>query len=304
MPERLPGNPALPQVATVSTTSGEVTIVSVGTTTITATKAGDATTYNAATATYRLTVKANQAAFIFANAAVDKTVGDPVFTFTPTGGSGDGAITYESSTPAVATISATSGEVTIGIVGTTTITATKATDDDYNAATATYILTVKANQAEFTFANDAVDKIFGDPVFTFTPTGGSGAGAITYKSDDTTVATVVSPGGEVTVKGAGMTTITVTKAADTDYNKATASYILTVEKAEQATFTFANAAVEKTFGDPVFTFTPTGGSGTGAITYESGDTAVATVISPGGEVAIKGAGTISHHRHQSRRYQL
>ena len=197
---------------------------------------------------------------------------------------------------------ANSGEVAIVNVGTTTITATKAADTDYNEATASYTLSVKISQAAFTFANPTVDKTFGDPVFTFTPTGGLGTGAITWESSDPTVATV-STSGEVAIVSVGMTTITATKAADTIYNEATASYTLSV-KVRQAAFTFANPAVDKSFGDPVFTFTPTGGSGSGAITWESSDPTVAIVDTNTGLVTIISTGTTTHHRHQSRRYRL
>ena len=188
-------------------------------------------------------------------------------------------------------------------VGTTTITATKATDTDYNEATASYTLSVKISQAAFTFANPTVDKTFGDPVFTFTPTGGLGTGAITYQSSVPAVATIAATSGEVTIITAGMTTITATKAADTIYNEATASYTLSV-KVRQAAFTFANPTVDKFFGDPVFTFTPTGGSGSGAISLESSDPTVAIVDTNTGLVTIISTGTTTHHRHQSRRHRL
>ncbi len=54
----------------------------------------------------------------------------------------DGAITYESSNDAVATVSAEAGELTLLSAGTTEITATSAATATYNAGTATYTLTV------------------------------------------------------------------------------------------------------------------------------------------------------------------
>ena len=187
-----------------------------------------------------------QASFTFASPRLTKSVGDAAFTFTPTGGSGTGAITYASGDTTVASVSATSGEVTIAGVGSAIITATKAGDTTYNAATATYTLIVtKGEQAAFAFANPAVDKSVGDPVFTITPTDGPGSGAITWESSDPTVASVSATSGEVTIITAGMTTITATKAADSNYNEAMASYTLIVTKAEQAAFTFANLAVDK-----------------------------------------------------------
>ena len=251
-------------VATIAATTGEVTIVGGGTTTITATKAGDSG-YNEANVRYVLTIaKAEQAAFAFASDMVAKAFGDPVFTFTPTGGPGTGAIAYESSDPTVATVSATSGEVTIVSDGTTTITtitATKAADTNYNAATASYTLSVKISQDAFTFANPTVDKSFGDPVFTFTPTGGSGTGAITWESSDPTVAIVDTNTGLVTIISTGTTLITATKAADTVYNEATASYTLfvrgltltpptlTVDEGTTTTYTVGTRCPAHGYGD-------------------------------------------------------
>ena len=56
------------------------------------------------------------------------------------------------------------------------------------------------------------------------------------------------------------------------------------------TVTFAIGSIAKTFGDPSFTNTAST-SGTGAITYASDKSAVATVNASTGEVTIKGAGT-------------
>ncbi len=73
--------------------------------------------------------------------AITKTIRDVAFTITPpTSSAGTGAITYTSSDPNVATISGNT--VTIVGIGTTTITATKAQDSNYNAASITAIMTV------------------------------------------------------------------------------------------------------------------------------------------------------------------
>ena len=54
----------------------------------------------------------------------------------------DGTVAYESSTPAVATINAATGEITLVAVGSTTITANVTATDNYSAASASYTLTV------------------------------------------------------------------------------------------------------------------------------------------------------------------
>ena len=80
---------------------------------------------------------------------VEKTYGDPAFTQAATvtlnpdvDGQTPGAVTYTSSTPAVATVDST-GKVTIVGAGTATITASAAATQNYKGAKASYTLTVK-----------------------------------------------------------------------------------------------------------------------------------------------------------------
>lgn len=79
----------------------------------------------------------------FAAATAEATIGEaftaPTLTFATTA-----AISYTSSTPAVATVDAATGAVTPLTEGTTTIMATSAANDDFEAGSAQYVLTVKA----------------------------------------------------------------------------------------------------------------------------------------------------------------
>ena len=107
----------------------------------------DSATPTPATNTLTFTVTINkreQTGFVFTDTTVNKIIGEDssTFTITVTDGSGSGAVTYKSSKPAVATVDPDSGEVTIVAIGETTITATKAGDDNYNLATASYTLIV------------------------------------------------------------------------------------------------------------------------------------------------------------------
>jgi len=79
----------------------------------------------------------------------DKTYGDATFTLGATASSGL-AVTYESSNPAVATVSGNT--VTIVGVGATVIKATQAGDANYNAATAVE-QTLTVTQSGMTFAS-------------------------------------------------------------------------------------------------------------------------------------------------------
>ncbi|HYE82167.1 MAG TPA: YDG domain-containing protein [Clostridia bacterium] len=272
-------------VATINETTGNVTILKAGMTTLTATRAADAN-YNAASDTCILTVnKAGQAVITYNN--VTKTYGDANFDHKATGGSGTGDFSYASSDPAVATIDASTGSVTILKAGTTTLTATKAADENYNAASATCTLTVnKAGQAAISYSN--ISKTYGDEPFTHTAEGGSGTGVFSYASSDPEVATVNVTTGSVTVLKADITTLTATRSADENYNEASATCTLTVNKAAQAAITYSD--VTKVYGDEPFTYTAEGGSGTGDFSYASSDPEVATVNVTTGSVTILKAG--------------
>ena len=106
--------------------------------------------------------------------------------------------------------------------------------------------------------------------------GGAGTGGITYASSDTAIATVNSASGVATLLAAGATTITATKAASSGFNAATATYQLTVT-IDQQTIAFATAGPLSSRAGTSVTNLASGGAGTGAITYASSDTAIATV---------------------------
>ncbi|SLM27716.1 exported hypothetical protein [Desulfamplus magnetovallimortis] len=117
-----------PSVATVS--GSTVTIVDVGTTTITASQGGNGTYNPAPNVSQILTVnKADQTINFGAPAA--KNCGDDDFTLTATASSGL-AVSFSISNTNVATISGST--VTIVGAGTTTVTATQAGNENYNAA--------------------------------------------------------------------------------------------------------------------------------------------------------------------------
>lgn len=81
----------------------------------------------------------------FNNTTATATVGQD---FTePTLSGAQTTVSYTSSNTAVATVDATTGEVTLVAAGETTITATAAANDEYNEATASYELTVNAAPA-------------------------------------------------------------------------------------------------------------------------------------------------------------
>jgi uncharacterized protein YjdB len=210
----------------VATISGStVHIVGAGTTTITASQAGN-DTYNAATdVTATLTVgKASQIITGLSN--MDKTVGDADFNLSATASS-NLAVTYASSNENVATISGS----TVHIVGagTTTITASQAGNENYNAATpVTATLTVTIPVTEVTLNRSTLSLSVGSTEIltaTVTPVNATNKNII-WSSSDASVATV-DDSGRVTALATGTATISV---ITLDGNK-TATCSLTVTPA-------------------------------------------------------------------------
>ena len=223
-------------VATVGSSTGLVSIMKPGSTTITAT-VGDGRNHTYASppsTTYELTVNKADGSIAFAQAAVASTYNDAAFT-NELSKVGDGTVTYDSNNTSVATVDA-SGQVTIAGAGSATITAT-VTDGTYYAYspnTATYTLEVEKAVGTISFAETTVNKTQGDAAFTNTLTN-TGDGSVTYASSKSSVAMVNASTGEVTLGGGlGYATIiaTVADGANYTYPVSTAQYTIYVTEAE------------------------------------------------------------------------
>ena len=149
-------------VATVAT-DGTVTIKGAGSTTITVKVANGAkNSYSPNTASYTLTVAKKAGSISYTTTKISKLVGDAAFTNTLTN-NGDGTVSYASSKTSVATVNASTGEVTIVGAGETTITATVTDSDTYTYATKTATFTVTVKAAPGVGKNDPFGK-GGDPL--------------------------------------------------------------------------------------------------------------------------------------------
>jgi hypothetical protein len=116
-------------VCTVSSTT--VTIVGVGTCAITADQAGDGN-YNAASQVPQSFMVGKGSQTITFNALGDKTLGDPAFTVSATGGGSGNAVIFSSTTTSVCTVS--TATVTLVASGLCTVAANQAGSANYNAA--------------------------------------------------------------------------------------------------------------------------------------------------------------------------
>ena len=244
----------------------------------------EVTKVNYGTVTGSATVTISEAAgsISYATASVSKTFGDAAFTNALTK-TGDGSVTYSSDNTAVATVDATSGQVTIVGAGSATITATVADGTNYSYATktASYTLTVAA--ATMTVTATGYSAAYDGQAHGISVTAPEGA-TIKYGESATSCTLDASP----TYTNAGTYTVyyEVTKA---NYGTVTGSATVTISKAA-GSISYATASVSKTFGDAAFTNALTK-TGDGSVTYSSGNTVVATVDATSGQVTIVGAGS-------------
>ena len=274
--------------AAVATVSGStVHIVGAGETTITASQAGNDSYHPATPVTAVLTVNPapKQVQSITGLAAITKTVGDADFELSAVASSGL-PVSYTSSNAAVATVSGS----TVHIVGAgeTTITASQAGNDVYNAApnaTATLTVNPAARQPQTITGLAALTKTVGDADFKLSATASSGL-AVSYTSSNAAVATIVG-GDTVHIVGAGETVITASQAGNDSFEAApNVTVTLTVSKQSQSITGLA--ALTKMLSDAPFELSATASSGL-TVSYTSSDATVATVS--GSTVTLTGAGT-------------
>ena len=150
-------------------------------------------------------------------------------------------------------------------------------------------LTEKGTQ-NVTWAEDAVEKKFGDASFNATVNTFAGAGQITYSSSNTGVATIGANNGLITIAGVGTTEITLTAAATDDYKLTTDSFTLTVVQGKNA-ISYATTMVNWTVKDVKTNIITVKSGAEGTITYASDNQIVASVNEITGEVTVLKTGT-------------
>ena len=241
-----------------------------------------ARTYNGTITGTTFTINPAAGSVSYATAVVDKINLDAAFT-NPLTLTGDGTVSYSSSVPTVATVNATTGEVTIVGVGSTTITATVTDGPNYTYApnTATYTLNV-------TWASMPVTATGYYGVYD-----GQAHGISVTAPADATVRYGVTPGvynytESPTYVDAGTYTVyyQVTKV---NYGTVTGSQLVNIDKAP-GTICYATTSIVKTYGDAPFTNSLTL-TGDGTVNYSSSDADVASIDAVTGEVTINGEGT-------------
>ena len=216
----------------------------------------------------------------------------PTATTTPAGL----ALSYASSDTKVATVNASTGAVTLVAAGTTTITASFAGNDNYNAASASYKLTVSKADApadervepELSFSADRVSVDYGksfDPPTLNNPQNLP----VTWGSTDATVATVAADG-TVTIVKPGSTDIYASFVGNDNYLPKEVRYSLTVALAASWIGfdpTEISVAMNESFTEPRMVVVPSDLP----VTFTSSNKNVATVDEVTGKVTLVADGT-------------
>ena len=248
------------------------------------TKANYATVTGSAT----VTISKATGSICYATASVNKTFGDEAFTNELTI-AGDGTVSYASSDKDVATVDASTGEVTIAGAGSTTITATVAdgTNYTYETTEATYTLTVEAQPEpepdDMEVTAEGFTCTYDGEAHGITVNAPEGA-TITYSTDGTTYNLNASP----TYTDAGTYTIYYQVTKD-NYTTVTGSETVAISKAA-GSISYDTASVNKTLGETAFTNELTI-TGDGTVSYTSSNEDVATVNATTGEVTIASVGS-------------
>ncbi len=233
-----------------------VTIVGAGTTTITASQAGNAN-YNAATSIDQALAVSKLNQTITFGALPSKHAGDLPFALTATASSGL-AVSYASSNTAVATVSGST--VTVVGSGTTTITASQAGNATYNAATSIDqgLSVLKGTQTWLGSLPTAGG--YGNDI-TVTLQLSSGL-PYTLTSSDPNIATVAFNGTDhiISPKGIGTTTLTASHPGNATFEAATTiTADLVISKGTQTIV--VDDIPSKTFLDGFFPVIATASSG-------------------------------------------
>ena len=257
-----------------------VTVIGGGTTTISANQNSLLPYYSSGIKTTEFTVGPKN--ITIGNLSIpSKTYGDSPFTISAPSSNSSGAFTFTSSNTNIAFISGNT--ITIVGTGTCNITATQEATTNYDSATTSALFTVgqlSPTIGSFSFPT----KIFGDSPFIVTTPSSNSDGTFSYTSSDTNVATIF--GNTITIVGTGTCIITATQSSTANYTTGSTTTSFSV-KVMPTIGSFSLPT--KRFGNSPFTVTAPSSDSSGAFTYTSSNTAIATVS--GNTVTIVGSGT-------------
>lgn len=254
---------------------------------------GDANHEDAAGGNVSVSIAKANVTVTFASKTTSAKLGEAFASQTATTSPAGLTLSYSSSTPSVATVNATTGVVTLVAAGNTTITASFAGNDNYNAATDSYTISVSKADAvavELSFASDKVTATYGDGTVTPPALNNPRQLPLTWSSSQESVATI-GANNSIKIVGAGQTVISASFAGNDDYQAKVASFTLIVNKAK-VTVEFDTDAETATIGEPFVSpkakTTPSGLQ----LVYSTTDKYIAKVDGSTGEVTLRSAGKV------------
>jgi len=253
-------------IATVS--GGKITAVAAGSTTVTA-----SITVNGKSYTASCTVKVTKPGITLNNSTLSLYVGGSSTLTATTVPSGQ-TVTWKSDNTSIATVSG--GKVTAVAAGTANITATITVNGTNYSATCKVTVT----KPSITLNNSTL-SLYVAGTSTLTATTVPSGQSVTWKSDNTSIATV--SGGKVTAVAAGTANITATITVNGINYSATCKVTVT-----KPTITISKSGLSMFIGDSstiTATINPTGQT----VTWKSSNTSVATVS--GGKISAVSNGT-------------
>jgi uncharacterized protein YjbI with pentapeptide repeats len=211
-----------------------------------------------------------------------KTFGDGPFTLTPPTSNSNGAFTFSSNNASVITISGTTATIVGG--GLVTITASQDPSGSFTRKSVTANFTVQTKNPNLrNFAS--IVRSFADGSFTVTAPETDSSGSITYSSSNTSIVTTPTGSAAFTIVAGGEVTITATQAATANYSSSSLTTTVTITPVAP-TASYSN--FNRPYNLGTFTIPAPTTNSTGAITYVSSDTSVATI--EGTTVVIKKVG--------------
>lgn len=131
---------------------------------------------------------------------------------------GDGTFSFASDNTDVVAVDSASGEMSFVGAGTASVTITASETETYKAAQLEIPVTVAKAKQTISGVSSSYTKYYKSKSTFTLKAKTSGEGTITYKSSNTSIATVGKTSGKVTMKRRGACTITVTAAATKNYS--------------------------------------------------------------------------------------
>lgn len=267
----------------VSLSGSTATVITQGTSLITATFTPSDTTNYTSGSTTSMTVSVSRSLLNITASSPTVSYGDAIPTITPTY-----SVLVNSDTSAVVIgLICSTSYTTSSIVGSLPATiCSGGSASNYTISYTTGAVIIQQASQTSALVVSSITGTYGTPLSLAT-TGGSGSGSVTYTyAAGTTTCSLIS--GVLTANGAGTCLITATKAAQGNYLSAVSSQTTVSFSASAQTALVVNS-ISGTYGTPL-SLTTTGGSSNGSVTYtHAAGTTTCSLNS--GVLTANGAGT-------------